>query len=96
MISILSDFYKYERMKLCYKICIVPIYLTVFCINLGFQEFISWITCISEIINITLLFDEEEVFLKAALNPASNSQILHVKLNMLSLPLLSFVKSFVI
>lgn len=49
--------------------------------------------CVSEIIHITLLFDEEEVFLKGTLNPVPNSQILALKLKMLSLPLLSFVKS---
>lgn len=56
MINVLSDFHKYEKMK-CYKICIVtiyiyPIYSTMFCVNLGFQEFLS------EIINITLVFEE--------------------------------------
>lgn len=59
--------------------------------NNSFPEY----TCSSDIINITLLFDEGKVFLKAALNTTSNSEILHLKLKMLSLPLLSFVKIIV-
>lgn len=57
VINILSGFHKYERMKCCYEIYIVriyiyPIYSTVFCVNLGFQEFIS------DIINTTLVLEE--------------------------------------
>lgn len=68
---------------------IYPIYSTVFCVNLGFQEFLS------EIINITLVFEEYEVFLKAALM----LYLIHKSYIWSSscfLPLLSFVSSFVI
>lgn len=37
---------------------------------------------LSEIINITFVFEKWEVFLKATLNAVSNSQILHLKLQL--------------